>query len=378
MSQKLTFTFTLQRSCYLLLLAISIVGSVASGLETSFVSVPLSPSNGSSIMVTTSSQGAFDGPKLSSVNSTSFDWWYFDICSEEASVQVIFFTGTPTAIGHASSIPLVTFATLHGLFPNGTEFDYEVPSVTVDIATDGDGSSGFFDGFGSWKATPDMSYYTITLDSEAIGIKGALYFQSAAPAHYPFNFAAERTNSTELFAPNFGWANAVPDADAHAHLTIGGTKLHIVGRGYHDKNWGDAPLPDISKTWYWGHAKIGPYAIVWFDYISYDGQEYYSGYLTKNAVPVSLGSSMTVRPYGRNETQYLYPPNASSTNPDGFIININAGYAGNFEFIASNDNIVQDIDGYTRWTGEITGGLVGGEQYYGPGVGLWEWMRFLS
>ncbi|KAK9319353.1 hypothetical protein V1517DRAFT_51832 [Lipomyces orientalis] len=370
---------TLQMYFCLLLLALSIIASVTSGLEISFASIPSTFTNAPSIMVTTSSHSAFDGPKLSNINSTSFDWWYFDICSEEASVQVVFMTSTPSAIGHPeSSIPLVTFVTLNGLFPNGTAFAYVVPSMNAYIATDGDGSSGYFDGFGSWKGTPDMSCYTITIDSDAVGVKGALYFHGTAPAHYPFNFAAERSNSTEIFAPNFGWANAVPDSDARAHLTIGGTKLHIVGRGYHDKNWGDAPLQDTSKTWYWGHAKVGPYAIVWFDYISRDGQEYYSAYLTKNGVPVSLGSSMTVRPYGPNETQYQYPPSASSTNPTGFIININAGFAGKFEFTASNDNVVQAIDTYTRWTGQVTGGPVGGEEYYGPGVGLWEWMRFIS
>ncbi|KAK9243479.1 hypothetical protein V1506DRAFT_544316 [Lipomyces tetrasporus] len=374
MAQKLT----LQRVFGLILLAFSIFASVASGLATSFASVPPTVSNGSSIMVTTSSQGAFDGPKLSIVNSTSFEWWYFDIASEEASVQIVFITSTVSAIGHPeSSVPLVTYVTINGLFPNGTAFGYVVPSMSVYIATDGDGSSGFFDGFGSWKGTPDMSHYTITVDAEAIGVKGALYFQSAAPAHYPFNFAAERTDSTEVLAPNFGWANAVPDSDAQAHLSIGGTKLHIVGRGYHDKNWGDASMQDTTKTWYWGHAKVGPYAIVWFDYIARDGQEYYSAYLTKNGVPVSLGSSMTVRPYGRNETQTLYPPNASSTQPDGFIIYIDAGYAGKFEFTASNDDVVQAIDVYTRWTGQVIGGPVGGEQFYGPGVGLWEWMRFI-
>ncbi|KAK9486764.1 hypothetical protein V1527DRAFT_518499 [Lipomyces starkeyi] len=360
----------------LLLLGFSVIASATTSIAKSVSPVP---ANGPSIMITTSSQGPFDGPKLDKVNDTSFEWWYFDICSEKSSIQILFVTSTLYAAGHpGTGINLVTYVLLDGTFPNGTAFNYFIPSSNGSIETVGDGSSGYFESVGSWHGSQDMSSYTITIDSETIDAKGALYFRSAGLPHYPFNFAAERDNSTEVLAPNFGWANAVPDADAHADLAIGDIKLHIVGRGYHDKNWGIAPMQTLTKTWYWGHAKVGPYSIVWFDYISSNEQEYYSVYLAKDGVPILLGASITVRPYGSNKTQSEYPPSAIATNPDGFIINVDAGYAGKFEFNASNHNLVQSSSTYARWTGEVTGGPVGGEHCSGRGVGLWEWMHFLA
>ncbi|KAK9242036.1 hypothetical protein V1506DRAFT_572631 [Lipomyces tetrasporus] len=86
-----------------------------------------------------------------------------------------------------------------------------------------------------------------------------------------------------------------------------------------------------------------------------------------------LNAILRIRTCGATAPVEQYT-NANATNTDGFVINTDAGYAGKFEFIASNDNLIQAVPSYTRWTGRVVGGPVGGEQYYGPGVGLWEWM----
>ena len=67
-----------------------------------------------------------DGPRVDHVNSTVFDWWYFDIISDNvaegdlSSVVAVFHDGTSggfqTLVESPNKIPM----TLAGTFPNGT------------------------------------------------------------------------------------------------------------------------------------------------------------------------------------------------------------------------------------------------------------------
>ena len=54
----------------------------------------------------------------------------------------------------------------------------------------------------------------------------------------------------------------MPEARTELRATIDGTELHLTGSGYHDHNWGNAPMMDLMNHWYWGRAKIGPYVVV--------------------------------------------------------------------------------------------------------------------
>lgn len=45
-------------------------------------------------------------------------------------------------------------------------------------------------------------------------------------------------------------------------MTVAGSTSHYHGTGYHDHNWGNAPLPMVLDHWYWGRAKLGPYTVI--------------------------------------------------------------------------------------------------------------------
>ena len=47
-----------------------------------------------------------------------------------------------------------------------------------------------------------------------------------------------------------------------AKLTIDGTTRTLRGTGYHDHNWGDAPMWSVLHDWYWARAKIGPWTAI--------------------------------------------------------------------------------------------------------------------
>jgi hypothetical protein len=127
------------------------------------------------------------------------------------------------------------------------------------------------------------------------------------------------------------------------------------------------------KSWYWGHGHVGPYSLVWFDTVNYDGTENASGYLARDGRIIGVGSGLTARPTGANST---YPPTSTTGNPGGFHIVYNTKDG---VFVADVAGQVAwapplPLGGYTRWAGQITGGFVGQRTYTGSSV--WEWVRF--
>lgn len=145
------------------------------------------------------------------------------------------------------------------------------------------------------------------------------------------------------------------------------------------QNWGSIPFAESVRNWYWGHARVGSYSVVWFDFLDSEGGESVSGYLydstTKSIVAASC-SGLTVRPTGENDT---YPPTDMYALPGGFHVEFDLGGEGSAVFEVDVTNDIETIDlgtqGYTRWIGACTGGVRG--EVVEQGIGLWEWMRHL-
>jgi hypothetical protein len=213
-----------------------------------------------------------------------------------------------------------------------------------------------------------------------------------APAHYPADPYIPGKNVSEHLSPVIGWANAIPDSTAKIDFNLAGVgELKFTGSGYHDKvqlvefsnlctaltlsqNWGIQTLPQAVKSWYWGHGHMGPYSLVWFDTLNYDGTEKVNGYLARDGIIIGVsGTGLTARPTGENST---YPPTNTTGNPGGFRIVYNTKDG---VFVADVAGQVAwapplPLGGYTRWAGQITGGFVGQKKYTGSSV--WEWIRY--
>ena len=188
-----------------------------------------------------------------------------------------------------------------------------------------------------------------------------------APAHYPCG--PNKPGSSEVIIPGVGWSNAVPDSHATVDFTINGRRLVFTGIGYHDKNWGDVPFLEALESWYWGHARLGEYSLVWFDAISSNGQEYVSGYVAHGNEILEgscTASALKVRPYGANSD---FPPHASSGAPTGFTLDFDLGARGKVEANITSALGLIDLGAYERYLGYVTG-MVGAEKL--TGKGLWE------
>jgi hypothetical protein len=179
-----------------------------------------------------------DAPKHSAFNATAWDWWYFDVVSDDLqeSICITFDLGVASAIigGGFGNVPYVA------AFPSWSDgfngFNTYGAAEAIVTADSSQSSSGLWRGAGvgngvTWNAPAGTSRYELIWDTPEI--QGMLSFVSKAPPHYPCGAITPGSN-LEIF-PGVGWANAVPDADAVVDLTINGRKLSFSGVGYHDK-----------------------------------------------------------------------------------------------------------------------------------------------
>lgn len=66
-------------------------------------------------------------------------------------------------------------------FPNGTTVSALAVASSAVVTTIEQGSSGVYVGTGAnWTGAPDLSLYTITLDSAELGISGKVTFKSVS------------------------------------------------------------------------------------------------------------------------------------------------------------------------------------------------------
>jgi hypothetical protein len=182
------------------------------------------------------SEGSLDGPQISAVNNSSWDWWYFDAVAPDAkaNVVIIFYTASPTGFSFLPPSPIVTQFQLHSLLPNGTVFNVFIPAEEAVLTEVGEGSSGDFKGTNaSWTGTHDLKHYKIIVNSPVNDVVGTFNLRSVAPGHYPCGPVGSGENM--MVAPEIGWANAVPDGIADVDFTLAGTKVAWKGVGYHDK-----------------------------------------------------------------------------------------------------------------------------------------------
>jgi hypothetical protein len=53
-----------------------------------------------------------------------------------------------------------------------------------------------------------------------------------------------------------------PASPVVTFLTVDGQTRTLTGTGYHDHNWGDAPMPQLIHHWYWARAEAGSYCVI--------------------------------------------------------------------------------------------------------------------
>ncbi|KAL2846370.1 hypothetical protein BJY01DRAFT_175470 [Aspergillus pseudoustus] len=354
------------------LLPISLLFSPIGALPSTTVIPPTSVPERSDVTWRTGATG-FDGPKVSPVNATTWDWWYFDAIQspapvgERASIVVTFYTASPGGFHLLGRFAEAGFTSLTLVetevsWPNGTTEFYIFNATEATITVLGNGASGVFEapvGAASFNGTPDMSTYRVDLHSPVVS--GTVMLQSIVPPHSPCGAAVPGQNLQ--VAPHIGWANAIPAAEADVQLTVKGEELSFTGIGYHDKNWGDDNFASNVGAWYWGHGRLGDYTVVWFDLLSPNKDNYISAYVARGSEVIAAQCyGVKVRPYGENSE---YPPFLTTGIPTGFNVTIDLPLEGQlFSFLATGEHFISGGPGrhiYTRWSGSLEGNIDGAD-----------------
>jgi hypothetical protein len=60
----------------------------------------------------------------------------------------------------------------------------------------------------------------------------------------------------------FDWLPAVPQGKVVATYSVGGKAHTASGVGYHDHNWGNAPMNSLINHWYWARGQAGPHTTI--------------------------------------------------------------------------------------------------------------------
>ncbi|KAF9872412.1 hypothetical protein CkaCkLH20_10239 [Colletotrichum karsti] len=327
-------------------------------------------SNGSVTVEHLSVAGNLDGFKmLSPAARASADFWYFDVVSQSTNqtLNIVFFNS-----GEFAQYPHPLSVQVSGTYANGTDFFLEALADSGVTITNGpDGITGDWKGVGSFKGSaldrPNVEY-SIFLDSPDMDIKGNITFKSTAPAHYPCDLNGA-VGVTQNLLPGLYWANAVPDADTTVSLRIKDTTVEFAdGIGYHDKNWGDKSIIDGPRYWDWGHARLGPYSVVWYNLLDYAGDESRRSYVVRDGEVLLVScdpASMEVRQRGGKAA---WPPTTGLLETEGLSIRYTLPDGDVLALNVTTELIVKDEDGiYQRANGIMEGGIVGGETFVGRG-----------
>jgi hypothetical protein len=200
----------------------------------------------------------------------TYEWWYFDAHLDDgATLVVVFLTKEFTVIGR----PLAPAIRIDLTLPDGTavrklvDFDPTTFSASTESCDIRIGQNTF---------AGDLHTYTIRAHVEDVEVDVTLIGQ--VPAWRP---QTGEWLFGEQGEQHFAWLPSVPQGRVEATYSVGGRSSTSGGVGYHDHNWGNAPMPELMHHWYWARGTAGPYSVI----ASYITAEKAYGY---SALPVFM------------------------------------------------------------------------------------------
>jgi len=210
-----------------------------------------------------------DGFRTKGVRGT-FEWWYFDAHLDDGSKLVVVFS---TRDFSDLNQPLSPGIRIDLTLPDGTAVHklVSLPADTFAASTETCEVR-----IGENVFVGDLHTYTVHARVDEIEVDVKLTGQVPAwrpqTGYWLFGEQAERY---------FAWLPSVPQGSVEATYRVGNSSHTVSGVGYHDHNWGNAPMPELMHHWYWARGAAGPYSVI----ASYITAEKRYGY---NALPVFM------------------------------------------------------------------------------------------
>jgi hypothetical protein len=338
----------------------------------------------------------FDAPQVSAFNASAIEDWSFDGVSHDGSAGMSFFFSRGTVVGHVAAQRLF----LSVVWPNGTRYMESVFVHESSVRQCGDSTTARWTNSTAgvcWTFIGALDYSHTVVAINSPTVKGTYTINALTPAVYPNGIEYPSAEGDPLFAPELYWEESVPVGAVQANLSILGTPFTLSGYGGREKNWNAGAWADISLDWDMVRAAVGPYAFIVWRYTSQvDQHVYFSMVLFKGGQVVFRSSrlgaqsaqsaqsaqgkaygSVTLSNTGR--VHLASSPGSSLPLPESRF----SGYILDFASPETKEHWRFAVD-FTRtvywfpasptlriggFVGNVTGGLVGGEEYTGLASG---------
>ncbi len=191
-----------------------------------------------------------DGARTDNSKGT-YEWWYFDAHLDDGAKLVVVFMNKDLSTPNRPLEPLIR---LNLDLADGRSYSKMVSFKPGQWSAASDRADVRIAGN---RFTGDLHSYRITVELDEIAVDATL--TGTVPPWRPGTgyllFGADR-------AKEFAWLPSVPQGDVQVTYRIGGESHTASGIGYHDHNWGNAPLLEVVHNWYWGRGQVGPYSVI--------------------------------------------------------------------------------------------------------------------
>lgn len=333
------------------------------------------------VTIDTSPLDPFESVKLSAINSTAWEYWYYDAVSSDGTSGVaITFFRDPSLSSYGLGILRVE---VDAVWSNGTQYTTTLFVNESTVTTCPDTTYGKWnmsdEGIDcSFKISSDLR--TSSIKVAGPGVSGTFEIESFAPPRYPDGGIYPDAHSSLALAPLTYWNEAIPAGRVTSSLVLNNTPFQLTGIGGHDRNFAPYIWDYLATHWYWIRAVTGPYAVVFWTFTSaIDGVTYVSAFLSEDGVEIFASRIGTPGDMGGYATlQLTYGGEVHGSFADqstGFVIEMveeeKDGCEGRkWSFGIEHKNAAFEApqgsnDAYSRFVNTASGGLVGGEVWTG-------------
>jgi hypothetical protein len=240
----------------------------------------------SPIWLSKSPLDSFERSKMSAVNDTAWEHWYFEGVSEAGDMFVTSFARDPSYKLFGQGVLRLE---LRFSWANGTSFGL-VEAVKNSRVEDCCGEV-----FGTWSSPEKTFTFRISADLKTAvvelnspTVQGKVELESFGPSRYPDGETwPSRTASTQL-SPHLHFTESIVAAEAKVDVTVAGSRLKFSGFGGHNHFWAAFDWFTIVLGWRLVRGVAGPYAFsIWHPVSKINfGVEYQSAMLLKDGKPI--------------------------------------------------------------------------------------------
>lgn len=329
------------------------------------------------VTINTSPLDPFEVPKLSAINETAWEYWYFDSVSSDgkSGIAVTFFKDPSVSFLGLGNLRVG----LDAVWSNGTKFSTMLFVNESTVTTCGDDAQGVWNSTSqgivfSFQVSKKLKQVDIVVAGPQLS--GTFSMKSKDPARYPGGELYPSPTASLALAALVYWNEAIPAGTVDVNMTLGGAPFTLSGVGGHERNYAPFIWDFIVKQWYWMRVVTGPYTMVlWVWDSAIDGNTYTSAFLTKRGKEIFATTSGTVSSEGKYTIMSLvYGAGVHGTfgdNSTGILVDlVDHDCDKQWQFELQHEHIAFESphginQEYSRFVNTATGGEVGQKVWKG-------------